>query len=93
MFIVACECGTRVYSTRTGPGHGCVFSVLCFAAAYFPPGGVYDQNLYWSLCATFSACIRAVRSSVWTARAVYLVCVFVDVRRSAYAARALYHSS
>ena len=56
-------------------------------------GGVYGQNLYWSLCATFSACVRAVRCSAWAPRAVYLVCVRVYVRRSACAAQALYHSS
>ena len=44
MFIYACECGTHVYSTLLGLG----------MAAYFLPGGVYGQNLYWGLCATFS---------------------------------------
>ena len=38
MFIGACECGTRVYSTRTGPGHGRVFFVRCCAAVYSLPG-------------------------------------------------------
>ena len=34
MFICACGCGTHVYSTRTGPGHG---------TAYFLPDGVYGS--------------------------------------------------
>ena len=38
MFIGACECGTRVYSTRTGPRHDRVLSVRCCAAAYCLPG-------------------------------------------------------
>ena len=47
---------------------------------------------YWSLCATFSARVRALRCSAWTAQVVYLVFVCVYVRRSVCAARALYHS-
>ena len=38
VFIGACECGTRVYSTRTGPGHSRVLSEWCCAAVYCLPG-------------------------------------------------------
>ena len=36
----------RVYSTRTGPGHGRVLDVPCCAAACCLPGGVCGQSLY-----------------------------------------------
>ena len=54
---------------------------------------MYDHNLCWGLCATFSAYVRAVRCSAWTAQTVYLVRACVYVRWSACAARALYYSS
>ena len=75
-----------------GPGMTVCF--LCGVVRLLTPyrGGVYGHNLYWSLCATFSASVRAVRCSAWTARAVYLVCICVYIRRSACAARALHHS-
>ena len=83
----------RVY---TGPvrGPGMAVWFLCGVVQLRTPyrGGVYGQNLYRSLCATFSACVRAVRFLVWTAQAVYLVCVCVYVRRSACVVQA-YHSS
>ena len=42
MFICACGCGTHVYSTRTGPGHG---------AAYSLPDGVYGSAASSGWCA------------------------------------------
>ena len=80
MCICACECGTRVYSTCTGPavrvctihvrglgmnGRVCSFlraSAVCMCtvpvlslglSVYSLPGGVYGQNFYLGLCATF----------------------------------------
>ena len=38
MFVSACECDKRVYSTRTGLGLDRVLSVRCCAAAYCLPG-------------------------------------------------------
>ena len=51
MFICACGCGTHVYSTRTGPGHGLrtpyragvrpelmLELVCCISRAYVPYG-------------------------------------------------------
>ena len=100
MFIDTYECGTRVYSTRAGPGHGCVLSVWSCAAAYCLPGRDVRSEFVLELvryilrvCARGKAYVRAVRCSVWEAEAVYFVRVCVYVRRSACTARAFYHSS
>ena len=82
VFVCACECGTHVYGTRTGPGHGGVL----------PTGRGARPKFILGLVGYIFACVRAVRCLAWAVRAVYLVCVCVCVRRSACAARALYHS-
>ena len=68
MFIGACECGTRVYSTCKGPGHGRVFSVRCCAAAYCLPGRDVQSEFILELvryilrgCECDTACVCAVR--------------------------------
>ena len=66
VFVYACECGTHVYSTRTGPEHGCVL----------PTGRGVPPEFILGLFATFSR-VRAVRCSARAVRAVYLVCVCV----------------
>ena len=67
MFICACGCGTHVYSTRTGPGHGLRTSYRA---------GVRPELIL--ACLLHFACVRAVRCSAWIVRAVvYLACVCV----------------
>ena len=82
VFICVCKCGTHVYSTRIGPGHGCVL----------PTGRGVRPEFILGLVRYIFASVRAVRCLAWAVRAVYLVCVCARVRRSARAARALYHS-
>ena len=101
MFIGACECGKRVYSTCTGPVHGRVLS-LRLGTAY--RGGMSCQSVYWNLCAILYAGVRAVRRSAWAAQAEYFVrvcvyacmssrvLVYVRVRRSAFMDRVVYLS-
>ena len=85
MFIGACECGKRVFNTRTGPGHGCVLSVRCCAAAYLSGWDVRSEFILECVphilrgCAYGTACVRAVRRLAWAAQAVYLVRVCVNV--------------
>ena len=81
LFVCACECGTHVYSTRTGPGHGCVL----------PTGRGVPPEFILGLCATFSRVY--VRYGVRLGQCEQCILyVCVCVRRSACAARALYHS-
>ena len=76
MFICACGCGTHVYSTRTGPGHELRTPYRMGCTARVNTGA----------CLLHFACVRAVRCSAWTVRAVvYLECVCV--RQSACVAR------
>ena len=78
MFICACGCGTHVYSTRTGPGHGLRTPYRTGCTARVNTGA----------CLLHFACVRAVRCSTWIVRAVvYLECVCVCVRQSACVAR------
>ena len=78
MFICACGCGTHVYSTRTGPGHGLRTPYRTGCTARVNTGA----------CLLHFACVRAVRCSAWIVRAVvYLECVCVCVRQSACVAR------
>ena len=78
MFICACWCGTHVYSTRTGPGHG--------LRTPYPKGCTARVNT--GACSLHFACVRAVRCSAWIVRAVvYLECVCVCVRQSVCVAR------
>ena len=68
MCICACQCGTRVYSTRTGPGHGrmCAFVCACECGTHvystrpgpglvcvLPIGRGVRPELLLGLCATF----------------------------------------
>ena len=78
MFICACGCGTHVYSTRTGPGHGLRTPYRTGCTARVNTGA----------CLLHFACVRAVRCSAWIVRVVvYLECVCVCVRQSACVAR------
>ena len=68
MCICACECGTRAYSTRTGPGHErtCVLVCVCECGAHvystrpgpglacvLPTGRGVRPEFLLGLCATF----------------------------------------
>ena len=78
VFICACGCGTHVYSTRTGPGHGLRTPYRARCTARVNTGA----------CLLHFACVRAVRCLAWIVRAVvYLACVCVCVRQSTCAAR------
>ena len=78
MFICACGCGTHVYSTRTGPGHGLRTPYRTGCTARVNTGA----------CLLHLACVRAVRCSAWIVRAVvYLECVCMCVRQSVCVAR------
>ena len=78
VFICACGCGTHVYSTRTGPGHGLRTPYRAGCTARVNTGA----------CLLHFACVRAVRCSAWIVLAVvYLACVCVCVRQSARVAR------
>ena len=59
-------------------------------AAYSLPGGVYRQNLYWACALHFRVCTCGTVFGLGSASSVSCMCVCV--RRSACAARALYHS-
>ena len=98
---------TRVYSTRTGPGHErtCVFVCACECGthvystrtgpglvSYSLPGGVYGQNFYWACALYFHVCTYGTVFGLRSASGVSCMCVCVRVWRSACAARALYHS-
>ena len=77
-FICACGCGTHVYSTCMGPGHGLrtLYRAGCTA------------RVNTGTCLLHFACVRAVRCLAWIVRAVvYLACVCVRVRQWACAAR------
>ena len=56
MFIGACECGTRVYSTRTGPG-----MAVCFLYGVVR---LCTVKIYTEACALHFPCVY-VRYSVW----------------------------
>ena len=71
MFICACGCGTHVYSTCTGPGHGLRTPYWTGCTARVNTGA----------CLLHFACVRAVRCSAWIVRAaMYVECVCVCVR-------------
>ena len=61
-------------------------------AAYFLPGGVYGQNLYWACVLHFRVCTCGTMFGLGSASSVSCMCVCVCVRWSACAARALHHS-
>ena len=66
-----CGCGTHVYSTCTGPGHGLRTPYWTRCTARVNTGA----------CLLHFACVRAVRGSAWIVRAVmYVECVCVCVR-------------
>ena len=68
MFICACGCGTHVYSTCTGPGHGLRTPYWTGCTARVNTGA----------CLLHFACVCAVRCSAWIVRAVvYVECVCV----------------
>ena len=64
VFIGACECGTRVYSIRTVPGHGRVFFVRCCAAAYSLPGRGVRSDFILELVHYFFSDVY-MRYGVW----------------------------
>ena len=71
----------------------CTFPVLGLGmAAYSLPGGVYGQNLYWACALRFCVCTYGAVFGLGSASSVSCMCVCVRVRRSACAARVLYHS-
>ena len=66
MFICVCGCGTHVYSTCIGPGHGLRTPYWTGCTARVNTGA----------CLLHFACVRAVRCSAWIVRAVmYVGCV------------------
>ena len=70
VFICACECGTHVYSTRIGSGHGCIL----------PTGRGVRPEFILRLVRHIFASVRAVQCSAWAVQAVqavHLVCVCV----------------
>ena len=71
MLICVCGCGTHVYSTCTGPGHGLRTPYWTGCTARVNTGA----------CLLHFACVRAVQCSAWIVRAVmYVECVCVCVR-------------
>ena len=61
-------------------------------AAYSLPGGVYGQNSSWACALHYRVCTCGTVFGLGSASSVSCMCVCVCERRSACAARALYHS-
>ena len=67
VFICACECGTHVYSTRTGPGHGCVL-----------PTGRCTARIHTGACALhFRVCTCGTVFGLGSASSVFCMCMCV----------------
>ena len=78
MYIGACEFGTRVYSTRTGPGHGLVFSVRCCAAAYsLPSRDVRSEFILELVRYMFRVCTRGTVFGLDNPSSVSCMCMCV----------------
>ena len=90
--ICACDCGTHVYSTRTGPGHEWTYVFVCTGecgthvystrtrpgrGCVLPTGGVYGQNLYWSCVLHFHVCTCGTVFGLGSASSVSCMCVCV----------------
>ena len=78
MFIGTCECGTRVYSTRTGPGYDRVFSVRCCATVYSLPGwGVRSKIILELMRYIFRVCTCGTVFSLDSPSSVSCMCTCV----------------
>ena len=78
MFIGACECGKRVYNTRTGPVHDLVFSVWCCAAAYSLQGrDVRSERILELVRYMFRVCTRGTVFGLENPSSVSCMCMCV----------------